>query len=258
MIAIALGTGAIAAYLWAVKTYNARFPDRAFTFARVAAYVAGVTLLTLALLPPIDALAERSFASHMVQHVTLLLIAPPLILLGAPLLLLVAVPPARVARRITGFAHSGLGQVIFAPLTGWLAMVAVLWGSHFSPLYESALDYPGVHVVEHVLFLGAAFLFWGVVVQVGYVPRPVPFPARMLYVFLAIPQGAFLGLAIYAARGVLYPHYLLEQTPGLALADQQNGGAVMWIAGGFLLFTAFMLTAAAWAIAERGGAAAES
>jgi cytochrome c oxidase assembly factor CtaG len=73
----------------------------------------------------------------------------------------------------------------------------------------------------------------------------------MLYLFLAIPQGAFLGLALYAAHTVLYPHYLYDRTPATALADQQNGGAVMWIAGGLLLFIAFMCTAAAWAAAER-------
>ncbi len=251
MIAVALGIVAVWAYLRAVSSYNRRFPERAYPFARIAAYVAGVSLVTVALLPPVDALADRSFAAHMVQHVTLMLIAPPLVLLGAPLLLLVAVPPAHVARHITGFAHSRAGQALFAPITGWLGFVAVLWGSHFSPLYEAALEYPGVHMLEHALFLTAAFLFWGVVVQTGYAPRPVPFAARMLYVFLAIPQGAFLGLAIYAARGVLYPHYLRMGSSSWALADQQNGGAVMWILGGFLMFAAFMLTAGAWAASER-------
>jgi cytochrome c oxidase assembly factor CtaG len=123
--------------------------------------------------------------------------------------------------------------------------------AHFSPLYNAALEHPAVHVVEHALFLTAAFLFWGAVVQVGYAPRPVPYPARVLYLFLAIPQGAFLGLAIYAARGVLYPHYAHVHNAITALADQQNGGAVMWIAGGFVMFAAFMLTVGAWAMSER-------
>lgn len=251
MIPLLLGAAAIALYLRGVTLYGRRFPARAFSFWRIAAFVAGTTLLALALSAPVDALGERSFAAHMVQHVVLMLAAPPLVLLGAPLLLLIAVPNAAVARRITAFADSAFGRVLFAPLTGWLAFVGVLWFSHFSPLYESALVHPEVHVVEHALFLGAAFLFWNAVVQVGYAPRPVPFPARMLFVFLAIPQGAFLGLAIYAARGILYPHYAIGRSAASALADQQNGGAVMWIAGGFLLFLAFMATCAAWAASER-------
>jgi cytochrome c oxidase assembly factor CtaG len=127
----------------------------------------------------------------------------------------------------------------------------MLWASHFSGLYEAALEHPAVHVLEHVLYVSAAMLFWASVVQVGYTPRPVPYPARMLYLFLAIPQGAFLGLALYAARRPLYAHYVHVQAPAVALLDQQNGGAVMWIAGGLLLFIAFMCTAGAWAAAER-------
>lgn len=251
MIAALLAAVAIAVYVYAAGLYNTRFPDRAYSGWRIAAFVSGVVLMTAVLLPPVEPLADQLFAWHMTQHVVLMLVGPPLILLGAPLLLAVAVPPQRVARRITGFAQSPVGNVLFAPLTGWIAFVAVLWMSHFSPLYEAALDHPPVHVLEHALYAGAAFLFWASVVQVGYTPRPLPYPARMLYLFLAIPQGAFLGLALYAARKILYPHYLAGHTHALALADQHNGGAVMWIAGGLLLFIAFMCTAAAWAAAER-------
>lgn len=251
--AIALAAAAVSVYLYAVGEYNARFPDRAFSGWRITAFVSGVMLMTLVLLPPIEPLSDTSFAWHMVQHVTLMLIGPPLLLLGAPLLLAVAVPPPRIARRLSAAAASSAGHVIFAPLTGWLLFVAVLWMSHFSPLYEAALDHPGVHVLEHALYVSAALLFWSSVVQVGYTPRPLPYPVRMLYLFLAIPQGAFLGLALYAARKVLYPHYLHDLTPVLALADQRNGGAVMWLAGGLLLFIAFMCTAGAWAAAERTG-----
>jgi putative membrane protein len=246
-----LGAASIALYLYAVRLYNRRFPDRAYCGWRIAAFVCGVALMCAMLVPPIDALADRFFAWHMTQHVVLMLIGPPLVLLGAPLLLTVAVPPRHIALRITGFSQTPFAHALFAPLTGWVLFVAVLWMSHFSPLYESALEHPFVHVAEHALYVIAAFLFWLSVVQVGYTPRPLPYPARMLYLFLAIPQGAFLGFAIYGARGVLYPHYAHAQTAALALADQQNGGAVMWIAGGLLLFIAFMCTAGAWAASER-------
>lgn len=251
MIAAILGTLAIALYVWAVNLYNRRFPERAFSVWRITAFITGVAAMTVVLMPPIEPLADRLFAWHMTQHVVIMLIGPPLVLLGAPLLLLVAVPPQRIGRAITAFAQSRAGNVIFAPLTGWISFIALLWVSHFSPLYEAALEHPGVHVLEHGLYVGASMLFWNSVVQVGYTPRPLPFVARMLYLFLAIPQGAFLGLAIYAARGVLYRHYLQGHSFTMALADQQNGGAVMWIAGGLLLFIAFMCTAGAWAAAER-------
>ncbi len=253
MIAAVTGAVLAGAYLWGVHLYRARYPDRSFGSSRIAAFLCGVALLCVALSPAVEAWADRSFAAHMAQHVVLLLIAPPLMLLGAPLLLLVSVPPARAARGISGVVRHPFVHALLAPITGWLLFVFVMWGAHFSPLYEAALEHESVHVLEHLLFVGVAFLFWMPVVQAGYAPRPMPFAARMLYLFLAVPQGAFLGLAIYSSRHILYAHYAATQSTAAALADQQNGGAVMWIAGGFLLFVAFMVTGAAWAYSERGG-----
>src|SRR5579884_1326876 len=110
MIAAAFGVIAIGAYLYAVGVYNGRFPERAFTPWRVAAFVAGVALMVFALLPPIDSRADASFAWHMTQHVVLMLVGPPLLLLGAPLLLVVAVPRRKIARRLRAFAQGAIGS----------------------------------------------------------------------------------------------------------------------------------------------------
>lgn len=258
MIAAILGIAGIAVYLYAVALYRKRYADRVFPAWRVAAFITGWALMTAVLLPAMDARADTSFADHMLQHMVLVLAAPPLILLGAPLLLAVSVPPPRVARRITHFCNTAFGHALFSPVTGWLTYVFVLWAAHFSPLYQLALEHTAVHVAEHALFLFAAFLFWGAIVQVGYAPRPVPYAARMFYLFLAIPQGAFLGFALNASRHVLYPHYLsVFGSVQTALIDQHNAGDVMWIVGGFLMFAAFMITAGAWAASERGAAPAQ-
>ena len=249
MIAPLFSVVVIAVYLWAVRRYRELYPARMFETWRILAFVCGALCFGAALSGPVDVLADRSLAAHMVQHVVLMLIAPPFVLFGAPLLLAVAVPrrdSARVVARVLG--HPAM-HALFAPIVGWLLFVGVLWGVHFSPLYEGALESGWVHVVEHLVFIGAAFLFWLPVVQVGFVPRPVSFPARMLYLVLMFPQGAFLGLAIYGSRHVLYPHYGALLGSG-AMADQQNGGAIMWIAGGFIMFAAFMLVAASWARSE--------
>lgn len=249
MIALLLALVSIVVYAWAVWRYRSLYPSRSFESWRLVSFVFGVALIAAALSSSADALADRSFAVHMAQHVALMLVAPPFVLLGAPLLLIVAVPPQRAARAMAGVGNHPAVEVLFVPVFAWLFFVGVLWGAHFSPLYESALEHPWVHVFEHGLFLTAAFLFWLPIVQVGYVPRPVAFPARILYLVLMFPQGAFLGLAIYGSRHVLYPHYALTQG-ALAMSDQQNGGALMWIAGGFIMFAAFMLVAASWARSE--------
>lgn len=256
MIAALAGAAAVALYLAGVAAYRRRLRARRFPPWRVGAFIAGVALMAYAGGPRFEAAAGAAFEAHMLQHLVMMFLAPPLLLLGAPLLLLVAATPPAAARRMTAFAGSAFGRAVFAPLTGWLTFVGVLWGVHFSPLFEFALEHPWAHAAEHALFVGSALLFWGAVVQVGYAPREVPYPARMLYVFLAIPQGAFVAFALGASNRVLYPYYLQAfPSPGAALADQRGGADLMWIVGGFLLFAAFMLVAAAWAHDERRAAA---
>lgn len=255
MIAV-LCAAAFAVYAAGVRAYRLRFPQRAFPGLRIAFCAAGLLLSAAAFLPAVDTLADRSFLWHMAQHLVLMLLAPPLLLLGAPLLLLVAATPKPFAAAIVRACHSAPGRALLAPVTGWLAFVFVLWTTHFSPLYERALEQPFVHGIEHALFFGAGLLFWNAVVQVGYAPRPVAYPARMLYLFLALPQGAFAAFAIGASRHPLYAHYAALLGPAAALDDQRAGADLMWIAGGFLLFCAFMLEAASWAASEREPAAA--
>jgi len=246
-----LGAIVLAAYLICARAYAKRYPHRRFGFWRMAAFCSGVAIAVIALSPAIDTLVDASFAAHMVQHLALALVVPPLLLLGAPLLLLVSLPAPSVGKAIARFARHPTVLFVVSPVMAWLAFVAVLWGIHFSPLYEMALRSLGVHIAEHALLLSVALVFWMSVVQVGYSPHQVPFPVRIFYLFLAIPQGAFLGLAIYSSKQVLYAHYLVGRSFGAALTDQQNAGAIMWIGGGALLFVAFMLTAVVWAARGR-------
>lgn len=242
-----LAVAVFALYVWAYRRYGHRFPEKPATRSRPCYFATGSLVLAIAFGPQIDGLADASFAWHMVQHMAIAFIAPPLLLLGAPLLYVLGALPARHARAISRALHSEPLRTLFAPVPAWLLFVATLWVSHFSPLYNAALNNGGVHVGEHALYFGTGLLFWSVVVQTGIVVHQVAFPARMLYVFLAIPQGAFLGLALYQTRSVLYAHYAAGHSVAQVLVDQHNAGALMWIGGGMLFFTAFMLTAATWA-----------
>lgn len=251
-------TGAIAAtvfagYLWMFQAYYRRFPHKRPERFRVVFFGLSTLIFACSLAAPLDVLSDSSFAWHMVQHLAIIFVAPPLFLLGAPLLYLLGTLPNDRARRLSQALNAPFVRTILSPIPAWLAFVAALWISHFSPLYNAALSSPGVHLLEHALYIGTALLFWSAVVQTGFVPHPLAFPARMLYVFLAIPQGAFLGLALYQTRQTLYAHYASGHALPWVLADQHAAGALMWIGGGMLFFTAFMLTAAMWAIRERHG-----
>lgn len=252
MIAVAGCVALFGWYAWAYRAWHAR-TGRPGVPSRIAWFGAGCAVLAVALSPAIDARADASFAWHMGEHLALLYVAPPLLLLGAPWLYLLGTLPHGAARALARTVHAQPLRTLFAPVPAFLAFVAVLWLSHFSPLYEAALEHPAIHALEHGAYLGAALLFWSAVVQTGFVPHPLGFPARALYLFLALPQGAFLGAALLQARAPLYAYYLHGMSPPAALADQRNGAALMWIAGGLIVFCALLATIGIWAARERGG-----
>jgi putative membrane protein len=171
----------------------------------------------VALSPPVDGRADATLAAHMVQHVTLTMVAAPLLAAGL--------------RRLPR-VH---------PVLAWLAFAATGWLVHFTPLFEAATESIPVHVFEHALLLGGALLFWAQVVSAD---SRLSYPLRLLYLVVAMPQNTFLALAIFSSRDVLYPHYGRGAD---ALADQRLAGGIMWVAGDLVLLAAVLVVAAAWA-----------
>lgn len=255
MIAVIAALLAAGWYAWASQQYHRRFPAKRVLKMQAVAYYCGCAVLAIVLSPSFDGLADESFAWHMVQHVAIALVAAPLLLMGAPLLYLLGTLPRNAARILAKALNAQPLSTLFSPVCAWLCFVAFLWISHFSGLYNAALDNEWIHAAEHAAYVGLALLFWSAVVQTGFVPHPLGYGTRMLYIFLAIPQGAFLGVALFMTRAPLYAHYVAANGMTAALADQHNAGAVMWVGGGLLFFGSFMLTAATWAARERSRAA---
>lgn len=211
---------------------------------------AAIVTIAVALSPPFDALSDSSFAWHMAEHVLLLFLAPLLVLLAHPLEWF-GPPRARWQIALIRAMRSAPARALCSPASCLLAFIAVLWGSHFTPLYQAALDHPLVHVGEHALYLIAGTAFWLPIVAPPPFPAP-PYPVRALYCFLALPQGALLAVALLAARAPLYAHYA---GPG-ALGDQHDAAAVMWVGGGGIVFAALLVTIGRWAARERYAATA--
>jgi cytochrome c oxidase assembly factor CtaG len=105
----------------------------------------------------------------------------------------------------------------------------VLWWSHLSSLYEASLTNDAIHAAEHVLYLATATLFWWPIVARDPGSARLSYPARMLYLFLAMPVMSLLGFVLSSADRVLYPHYIAPAgSVAAALADQRLGGTIMW------------------------------
>lgn len=210
------------------------------------ALCAGILVLTGVLGPWFDALSDRSFAWHMLQHVAIMLVAAPLLLMGAPLRRMLAALPRPSARRLARLVHSPAVRALGSPVIAWLAFAMALYATHFSPMYEAALEHPAVHAFEHGLYLAVGLAFWNPILAIPPSPDALSFPARIFYVFTAMPICGFLALAIYTASHPMYPYYAARLGDAEALADQAYGGEIMWISGGFALFVGLMGLASQW------------
>ncbi len=240
-------------YRWATARVAREHAANPVPRFRSWCWYGGLALLLVALASPIATYDTTLFTAHMIQHLLLTLVAAPLLALGAPITLLLRVASPRVRRRwILPVLHSRLMRVVSFPVVTWIVFAAVMWFSHFSPLFDAALDNEAAHVFEHFLFLGAALLFWWPVVGADPSPWRLPHAARIGYLFLGMPQSSFLGLAIFSAPGVLYPHYAtLERTWGpTPLADQQWAGGIMWVGGDLAFLVALVLAVWVWMRAE--------
>jgi cytochrome c oxidase assembly factor CtaG len=192
---------------------------------REACFAGGLVALAVALLA-ID--AGRSLTAHMAQHMTLVFVAAPLLVLGSPLALALRATGARRALRAAWVARPGVG---------W-ALLAALMAASQAPAVVAAVDrHPLVHVGEHVAWLAAAVLFWRVVAGADPVPhRPGP-TGRLLYLLLfSAPMGATGAWLMWSTA----PWYA-----GHSLADQRDAGVLMLVGGGLALATVTVI--AAWA-----------
>ena len=216
---------------------------------RTVAFLAGLATIAIALMSGIDAYDTTLFSVHMVQHVLLTLVAAPLIALGAPITLLLRAATPNVRRRIIlPILHSRVLRVLSFPVVSWLLFAGVMWGTHFSPLFDASLENPLIHDLEHALYLSAGLLFWWPAVGLDPSPWRMPHPVRAMYVFLQMPQNTFLAVVILNASDVLYRHYatLTRSWGPSPIEDQQTAGGIMWILGDILFLSAMAAIIAGW------------
>jgi putative copper resistance protein D len=243
LVLVALG----AAYLLAFRAVNRSHPASPVRTWRAAAWIGGLLAVAFALEGSPDVYAEALFSVHMVQHLLLVAIAAPLFALAAPVtLILRVVSPATRGRFVLPVLRSRLVGVATHPVVAWIVFAVVMWGTHFSPLFDAALEHPLIHHFEHALYLGAAMLFWWPVVAADPIRHRLGWTARIVYLGTALPWNSFLGVAIYFAPNVLYAHYATTvRTWGpTPLLDQQVAGAVMWVGGDLAFLVALLLVIA--------------
>ena len=251
-----LGSLAVAgwAYIRGGRTRREPAADR----WRSGCFAAGLGVVALALLSPLDALAGALASAHMVQHVLLLLVAAPLLALSSPWRRLRRGSPPALRRTGQKWARRVGGppalRLLRLPMVIWLAHVAVIWLWHASVPYEAALRNQFVHRVEHASFFVTGVLFWSLV-AVGRRSR-LSAGYGILLVFAMAMQSVFLSALLTFAETPWYGSYTGTTAPwGLdPLADQQLAGVIMWVPAGAVYLLAALALLTRW-IRDSDGAA---
>ncbi len=203
------------------------------------AFLAGLGVLLVALVSPVDALGAALFSGHMFQHMLLIGVAAPLLVLGRPVVAFVWALP-REGRILAGswMRRSPARRswaLLSHPATAWTLHAVALWAWHAPALYARTLDSDGVHAAQHASFLGTAVLFWWVLAKSGTRARRA---MGVLYLFTtAVVTGALGALLTFAPAPLYATAYPPEATGAWGLTpleDQQLAGLVMWIPGGIL------------------------
>ena len=226
--------------------------QRLATWPRLVAYYAGLAVLAVSLMSPIDRLGGQLFFMHMVQHMLTVMVAVPLLLLGNPFPFMVWSLPS-AGRRVTTSLMRGRSPfrrtlaAVTRPLVAWLVFLTVYLGWHDATLYNAALRHGWIHDLQHITFFLAAMLFWWHVIGAApHIHGKFPGFARMAYSIGMIPPNMFVGVTIAYAAGVIYSYY--ESVPHIwgftALEDQMLGGAIMWIPGSMMFIIAALIVLA--------------
>jgi putative copper resistance protein D len=238
------------AYIAAVRRANRAHPHSPVPRRQMVCFLLGMGTLVLAIMSPIAAYDTDLFSVHMVQHVLIIMIAAPLLLLGAPITLALRASSPRVRKGvILPILHSWPVKAVSWPVFTWLLLAGVMWASHFSSLFNGALEHEWLHRFEHVLYLASALLFWWPAINADPSPWRMNHPMRMLYVFMQMPQNSFLAVTIANATSVIFPHYasVARDWGPSPLADQEWAGYIMWVGGDIAFLVVLACLGYGWA-----------
>ena len=210
-------------------------------------FAAGTAGLFLALIWPLDALGEISFAAHMAQHMLLIAVAAPL--------LIVARTSVPVAFALSGFwpqtfawfaRMRKLFRVLLRPNVAFAFHGAAIWVWHAPLLFDAALRWPWLHRIEHVFFLASGMFFWAALRRAGSAGGDGYGVAALLTLATLIHTGLLGALITFAPRLIYSSYGAVDGLPLTPMEDQQLAGLIMWIPAGLCYLAAGIGFAAAW------------
>lgn len=216
----------------------------------IVPFVLGVLILLLSLISPIDPLGDQYlFSAHMLQHLLLILVAPPLLILG--------LAPKLVGRWMENAGLRRAESVLGRPSVAWTSNMLMMAVWHVPALYNAANAITAIHIFEHLTFLGTGCMFWWPIFSPLQKQRMQPGSA-MLYLFGAVAVSTILGILItFLPVGHYEPYLHPEDELGAlrlirdvwnvsAAEDEKLAGLLMWVPGCGIYFGVMLMELARW------------
>jgi cytochrome c oxidase assembly factor CtaG len=246
-VVTAIAVIAAALYLWGTRRVARRHPARPWPWWRTGMFLAGLAVVVLATESGIGAYDDVLFWDHMIQHLMLIMVAPPLLVVGQPATLLLHAsrnPLHTWAKRVL---RSRVVSFLTWPPFGLVAYAATIVGTHLTGLMSLVLRNPALHDGEHALYLVVGYLFFLPIIGREPIRWRVSYPVRLLILILAMPVDTFTGLVLgYASSGMGMQAGGRPAGSPSPVEDVHWGGAVMWIGGDAIMFVFMMVVFLMW------------
>jgi len=211
-------------YLYAIGPLRKRyFPEEPVKTGQTVSFLVGVFFMFLSLVSPLDELGDSYlFSAHMVQHLVLTMIGPPLLVIGTPGWFIKPLVRNKIAFRVA--------KALTYPAVAFVLYNVDFWLWHAPPLYNATLENQNIHILEHLTFIVFGILnWWPIFSQSKDLPR-LSIGGQILYLFLSGMPSVLLGAGLTFSPPLYAPYIAAPRVWGISAAtDQQLGGLIMWV-----------------------------
>jgi putative copper resistance protein D len=238
-------------YLWGTAQVRRRHPARPWPLWRTLVFLLGLLVIVIATMSGVGSYDDTLFWDHMVQHLLLLMVAPPLLVSGQPMTLLLHASRNPVHTWAKRALRSRVVHVVTWPLLGTALYAATVVGTHLTNFMSYVESNETVHQAEHVLFLVVGYLYFLPLIGKEPIGWKVSYPLRLFLLFLAMPVDAFTGVVLGSMTTDPFHAMESRRWGPSPVQDLHDGGAVMWIGGAAIMFVLILAVFFAWSRERR-------
>ncbi|HVT64355.1 MAG TPA: cytochrome c oxidase assembly protein [Mycobacteriales bacterium] len=229
---------AVLLYLYGMWRVRRDHPARPWPWLRAGSFLAGLVVVAIATQSSVGAYDDALFSVHMVQHLLLIMVAPPFLIAGRPIMLLLHASGNPLHTWTKTFIRSRFVSALTCPPVTAVIYAAVIVGTHLTGFMNVTLRHENIHQLEHAIYLVAGYLYFLPLLGSEPIRWKMSFPTRFLMLAMSMPVDTFVGVVLMQANHELFSAYRDEPRnwgPSL-VSDLHAGGAIMWVGGDAIMF----------------------